>query len=52
MIFWSTILHPEKILCYTAANLSTHELQYVLKSGLKVLYEKLSTAYRFLAAII
>jgi len=28
-------LHPEKILCYTAANLSTHELQYVLKSGLK-----------------
>ena len=35
MIFWSTILHPEKILCYTAANLSTYELQYVLKSGLK-----------------
>ena len=28
-------MHPEKILCYTAANLSTHELQYVLKSGLK-----------------
>ena len=28
-------MHSEKILCYTATNLSTHELQYVLKSGLK-----------------
>ena len=35
MIFWSTISHPEKILCYTATNLSTHELQYALKFGLK-----------------
>ena len=33
-------------------NLSTNELQYALKFGSKVLYEKLSTAYRFLAAII
>ena len=52
MIFWSTILHPEEILCYTATNLSTHESQYASKIGLKVLYEKLSTTYRFLAAII
>ena len=28
-------MHPEKILCYTATNLSTHELQYALKFGLK-----------------
>ena len=28
-------MHPEKILCYTATNLSTHELRYALKFGLK-----------------
>ena len=35
MIFWSTILHPEEILCYTATNLSTYESQSALKFGLK-----------------
>lgn len=28
-------MYPEKILCYTATNLSTHEMQYVFKFGLK-----------------